>query len=159
MTDKERCYNQLVEVNRNLQEEMQHLEAEKNKVDTELAEINKDDARENAPYQAKLQEVATVNRKLKVVSAKHAAWEKFNVDSINAVSDTVRVGSGVRLLNQRDNKSTFALIVVTELSDAVNGALSETTPVGKAIMGKRSGDSIPVRTPSGTITYLIEEVQ
>jgi len=43
-------------------------------------------------------------------------------------------------------------------TDAVNNKISNTSPVGKTLMGHKVGDEVEVKTPSGTMRLRIIEV-
>jgi transcription elongation GreA/GreB family factor len=58
---------------------------------------------------------------------------------------TVRLGSRVRITDA-DGEDEF---LVEEDADIARGRISQDSPLGRAIMGRRAGDSVLVRTPGG----------
>lgn len=73
-------------------------------------------------------------------------------------SDTVRLGSVVVLVNGDDIEHEYQIVGPAE-SDPGAGKLSQESPVGAAVMGKRAGDTVAVQTPSGTKTMRIAELR
>lgn len=64
-------------------------------------------------------------------------------------SDTVQLGSVVVLVNG-DNVEHVYQIVGSPESSPTEGKLSNESPVGRAVLGKRAGDEVDVMTPSGS---------
>lgn len=154
---REAILNKLEEINSQLPNRIKEAEAIQGKLAKELAVMDKTDARENAPYQAKLEEVAQANSLLKRLNIRNDAWNSFN--SYATTTSSVQIGSGVELQDETNGYDYYFVIVQKELADAENGALSMTTPVGKAITGRTKGEVVQVDTPSGAITYKIQEVE
>jgi transcription elongation factor GreA len=50
-------------------------------------------------------------------------------------------------------------IVSSEEADSASGKLSNLSPLGAALVGKKSGDSVKVKTPKGVMTYAITEIK
>lgn len=77
------------------------------------------------------------------------------VEEAGPNSDTVGMGSTVKV---RDlafaDEFSYTLVGAYE-ADPVNDKISSLSPVGKALMGRKVGDQIPVDTPGGKTTYEI----
>ena len=43
-------------------------------------------------------------------------------------------------------------------ADPLNGKISDESPIGQALLGKKVGDSVEIKTPAETITYYIVEI-
>jgi transcription elongation factor GreA len=71
--------------------------------------------------------------------------------------DTVRVGSRVTL--QRDGKESTYAIVGSSEANPQEGKISNESPIGKAFLGKKIGDSVEVTTPAGTATYQVTKIE
>ncbi len=54
--------------------------------------------------------------------------------------------------------ATFHIVGSTEASPG-DGRISNASPVGKALMGRRAGDEVGVKLPVGEVTYRIIEVR
>ena len=65
-------------------------------------------------------------------------------------SDVVCIGSKVTVMNQKKQKDRYTIIGSTE-TDPTQGKISNVSPVGKALLGKRVGDVAEVSVPAGTI--------
>jgi len=72
-------------------------------------------------------------------------------NGIVAVSSKVVVGDG-------EKTQTFYIVGKFE-ADPLAGKISEESPIGRNLIGKKSGDSIKVKTPSGDKTFKILKVE
>ena len=78
----------------------------------------------------------------------------------SANNDTVSIGCHVTVTNLNNGKTMPTMkIVGSQESDAMRGAMSEDSPFGKAVMGKRVGDEVKVDAPNGVIPYRIEKIE
>lgn len=67
----------------------------------------------------------------------------------------VMLGSTVKL----ENGSTKQFKVVgTVEADPLNGKISDESPIGQALLGKKVGDTVEIKTPADTTTYTIVEI-
>jgi len=71
-------------------------------------------------------------------------------------SDTVSIGSTVRL--RSDDVERKYTIVGTDEIDLTTSKISNESPLGQALVGRRIGDSVAVQTPRGTNTHEILEI-
>ena len=70
-------------------------------------------------------------------------------------SDVVQIGSQVKLYDEEfDEELEYKILGSTE-SDPAHGIISNISPVGSALLGKKKGDVIKVRTDGSEITYKI----
>jgi transcription elongation factor GreA len=69
----------------------------------------------------------------------------------------VELGDAILIQNQ-DGKIEQYTIVGSAEADPLNGRISEVSPVGKALLGKKTGDSVEVSTPAGILKLQILEV-
>ena len=65
-------------------------------------------------------------------------------------SDVVHIGSTVQVEDSRGRKSKYKIIGSTE-ADPSQGSISNVSPIGKALLGKRAGDVADVAVPAGQI--------
>ncbi|MDP3661622.1 MAG: transcription elongation factor GreA [bacterium] len=75
-----------------------------------------------------------------------------------AQSDTVGIGSQVRLKREKDSKELSYRIVGSEEGDVALGNVSVDSPLSQAMMGKKAGVSFSVHTPTGENAYIIVSV-
>ena len=73
-------------------------------------------------------------------------------------SDEVRVGSRVTVTNQEGRKQKYTIIGSAE-ADPANGKISNVSPIGKALLGKRVGDVAEVSVPAGKIKLEVMEIR
>lgn len=73
-------------------------------------------------------------------------------------SDTIGIGSTVVVRKQGGSEYTYRL-VASEEADTAAGKISDRAPLGAALIGKKKGDEVSVKTPSGTVVYAIVEVK
>ncbi len=77
---------------------------------------------------------------------------------IEAIDDgTVGLGSRVTLRGDDGEEETWTVVSPQE-ANAVAGAISTESPVGRAVFGCRKGDSASVRTPAGEMLYTVVEI-
>ena len=72
-------------------------------------------------------------------------------------SGIIELGSGVLLHNQDGKVDQFVIVGSTE-ANPVEGRISNESPVGRALLGKRAGDVVEVVTPAGVLKLSIMEV-
>ena len=81
------------------------------------------------------------------------------IDPKSLTGSTVRFGATVKLADEdTDEESTFQIVGSHE-ADAANGRISITSPLARALIGKKQGDSAEVNAPSGAKSYEIVKVQ
>jgi transcription elongation factor GreA len=71
-------------------------------------------------------------------------------------TDHVQIGSTVKVVGT-DGKEVFTIVGSTEASPR-DGKISNESPVGRALLGKRKGDSVVVHVPAGDFSYKILEI-
>lgn len=69
----------------------------------------------------------------------------------------VEIGDKVLIQNQDGKIEQFTIVGSAEASP-VEGKISNESPVGKALLGKRTGDEVEVATPAGVLKLLIMDV-
>jgi transcription elongation factor GreA len=73
--------------------------------------------------------------------------------------DSVSVGSTVRLRDIAANKTVEYHIVGSAEANPAENKLSNESPVGKAIMGMKKGDTVEVAAPRGSLKFKILEIK
>ena len=74
-----------------------------------------------------------------------------------AHSDKVQLGGHVTLLNQNGDEEKYTIVGSAE-SDPAQGRISNESPVGKALLNKKVGEDVQVKTPAGTVTLTISSI-
>jgi transcription elongation factor GreA len=133
----------------NLKKEIAYLSVEKRKEVAERIKEARDfgDISENSEYddakneQAMLEgRIATLEDKLRSASV---------IDSSELDNDIVRVGSLVHVKDDSSGKSMKYTIVGSTESNPAENKLSNESPVGKALVGKKRNDDVSVQLPNG----------
>jgi len=68
----------------------------------------------------------------------------------------VQLGSVVKLKN--DGKTKEFQVVGTVEADPLNGKISDESPIGQALLGKKEGESVEIVTPADTTSYKIVDI-
>ncbi|HON00273.1 MAG TPA: transcription elongation factor GreA [Acidobacteriota bacterium] len=111
------------------------------------------DLRENAEYQAAKERQSIVQAELGHLRERLARLSLVNLERIP--SDRASYGSTVVLYDlDRDEEVTYRL-VMSEESDAANGKISTSSPIGRSLIGKQEGDEVEIHTPGGVRRYEI----
>lgn len=137
------------QVKKRLEEEIKQLEYE---LTTELpAEIKKavalGDLSENAEYHMAKQRQVFVNARLGQL--KKRMGELAMVNLVNIPRDKVGFGATVTVFDSSKNEEIQYKLVTSEESDVAQGLISTTSPIGRALLGKKVGDVATVVTPNG----------
>ncbi len=69
----------------------------------------------------------------------------------------VVLGSTIKLKSEDGRTKQFQVVGTVE-ADPLNGKISDESPIGKALMGKREGDSVEIKTPAETVVYKIADI-
>jgi len=80
------------------------------------------------------------------------------IDPTMLSGDKVVFGATVKLIDEDDHEVRYQIVGETE-ADAKKGRISYSSPVGRALIGRRIGDDVEVITPSGEKYYAIEAVE
>ena len=81
------------------------------------------------------------------------------VDESDAPSNIVTIGCKVTVADVNGKEVGAFKIVGSQEADPMNGAISEDSPFGKALLGKTAGADVTVDAPGGTIEYKIISVE
>ncbi|MEO7665323.1 MAG: transcription elongation factor GreA [Candidatus Limnocylindrales bacterium] len=108
------------------------------------------DLSENAEYEDAKNEQAFVEGRIQLVESliKNATL----IDEHHS-TDHVQIGSTVAV-DSPDGKESFTIVGSTE-ARPTEGRISNESPVGRALLGRKKGDKISVRVPAGDISYTI----
>lgn len=82
-----------------------------------------------------------------------------NPHSAEADEKCISVGSIVVIEKDGPESRKEFTIVLSRQSNASANEISDLSPIGAALMGKRAGESVTLKVPSGEIRYSIVEVR
>ena len=141
-----------------LQQELEHLKTVKRK-EVALA-IQKARAygalSENSEYDEAKNEQAEVEGKIANLEA--IIENAIVIDDSDIGTDKVGVGNFVTVHNIEDGEEVEYKIVSTTEADPLERRISDDSPLGKALIGQRKGDSVNVETPVGIVKYTITDI-
>ena len=81
------------------------------------------------------------------------------VDESEMDSDKISIGCLVTVTNMDTRKQLPAYkIVGSQEADVMSRAISEDSPFGKALMGRKAGDEVIVEAPRGAIRYRVDSI-
>ena len=79
------------------------------------------------------------------------------IDPTELSGEKIVFGATVKLVDEDDKEKTYQIVGPYE-ADAKAGRISYTSPLGRALIGRREGDEVEVSTPSGEKYYEIGEI-
>ena len=142
-----------------LKEEIEYLSKEKRR---EVAERIKEarefgDISENSVYDDAKNEQAQVEARISSLEQK--LRNARVVDTEHVSTETASIGNRVKLRNT-DNKETIEYAIVGSAeADPRKGRLSNESPVGKAVLGRKKGEKVTIPAPRGAIEYQIVSIK
>ncbi len=112
------------------------------------------DLAENAEYSAARQEQEKAENRIAEIEN-----ILLNVEVIKAPKgdSKVQLGSSVTLKSD-DGKSKKFQVVGTVEADPLNGKISDESPIGMALLGKKLGEDVEIKTPAETASYKIIDI-
>ena len=138
-----------------LEDELEYLKTVKRKeVSAKIKEaLGFGDLSENAEYDEAKNEQAQVEAR--IVQLENMLKNATVIDQDDVDIDKVGIGTIVKVLDADfGEKFEYSIVGSTE-ADPDNDKISDESPVGKALMGRKVGESVEVSTPAGT-TFTLE---
>ncbi len=115
------------------------------------------DLSENAEYEAAKEKQAHIEGRIQELSTVIANAEV--IPPLKQAPERVQFGVKVRLLNLETDEEVVYRIVGPYEADPSNGSISINSPIARALIGKEVGDEVKVKTPGGTKTFEILEIE
>ena len=143
----------------NLVAELQRLESiERPKASAAIAEArDKGDLSENAEYDAAKDEQRDIEARIEELEKILKNAEVVDEDEVDL--DRINIGCKVRILDVEYNEELEYKIVGSTEANSLKGKISNESPVGKALIGKKVGDLVSVETQVGVIQYKVLDIQ
>ena len=141
------------------EDELQNLKVVKRKeVAQKIKEAREQgDLSENAEYDAAKDEQRDIELRIEELEKLLKNAEVVVEDEIDL--DKINIGCKVKLLDvEYDDEMEFYIVGSTE-ANSLKGKISNESPVGKALIGHKVGDTVEVETPAGVFAYKILEIQ
>jgi transcription elongation factor GreA len=141
---------------RKLEQELEYLRTVRRaEVARQIHDAKEDgDIMENAGYdEAKYQQSLLEGR----IMTLEALLSKVAIIEDSSPGDTVRLGSRVRVVENNSAPETFHIVGPAEC-DPSEGRISDESPLGRSLIGHRTGDEVVVQTPDGPAEFTILDV-
>lgn len=146
-------------IKQKLQEEIDALEHELNvELPKELMRARAHgDLSENAEYKFAKERQGLVNARIGQLKKRMGELGMLNLTNIPR--DRAGYGSRVRVLDTQKSVELEYKLVSSEEADFDKGLISTTSPIGKALLGRRVGDEVQVATPAGKKEFEVVRVE
>ena len=114
------------------------------------------DLAENAEYHSARDRQSFIEGRLAEIEDKIARAEIIDVSKLSG--SLIKFGARVTLADEETDEEQTFLIVGEDEADISQGRLSVTSPLARALIGKRTGESVEVATPRGAKSYEVVTV-
>jgi transcription elongation factor GreA len=143
----------------NLKNEIEYLSTERRREIAERIKIAREfgDIAENAEYDDAKNEQAMLEARIAKLEERLAAARVIEKREI--AKDVVSVGAKVRLRDVDAKQTVEYHIVGSAEANPAEFKLSNESPVGRAIIGHKKGETVEVTTPRGSLKYKILEIK
>ena len=125
--------------------------AEKIRVAREFGDLS-----ENAEYDIAKDEQAKMEAEILEIEAK---LQNVQIIDEKVKGDRIDVGSKIDIKDVKSGMEFSYTIVGTHESNPMEGRISNESPIGKAVLGKRKGDEVVVKAPMGEAVYKILSIK
>lgn len=142
-----------------LEEELEYLKTVKRKEITEKIKValGYGDLSENSEYdEAKNDQAFTEGR---IIQLENMLKNAVVVDESEIPKDKVSVGSIVKVMDYDFDEEVEYSIVGSAEADPMNFKISNESPVGSALLGKKVGDVVEVAVPNGVSKFEVLEIR
>ena len=142
-----------------LQEEIDYLRNDKRREVAERIRVAREfgDIAENAEYDDAKNEQAMLEHKIAQLEERLANARVIEVDDLDL--SVVSIGAKVRLRDVDAKETVEYVIVGSAEANPAESKLSNESPVGKAIIGKKKGETVEVSAPRGSLKYKILDIK
>jgi len=141
-----------------LQEEINQLECvQRPAISRQIAEArDKGDLSENAEYDAAKEAQGMLEMKIAKLKDVFANARLIDESSLN--TDYVQILNKVKIKNKLTGQVMTYMLVSENEANLKEGKLSVNTPISQGLMGKKVGDVVEVKVPSGIVHFEIIEI-
>ena len=138
-----------------LEEKLQYYKTEKRKEVTEKIVRAREfgDLSENSEYDSAKELQAQIEAEIAEMEDILLSWQIINNKDVK--NDEESVGSTVKLYDEEFDEELEYKILGTTESNPAKGIISNHSPVGSALIGRKIGDKISIKLPTGVVNYKI----
>jgi transcription elongation factor GreA len=143
---------------RRLEDELEHLKTVKRKEIAERIKASKEfgDISENAEYEDAKNEQAFIEGR--ILQLDQILRTARVVDNHNAPTDTITVGATVRVKDLGSGEEISYMLVGSAEAYPDQDRISNESPVGRALLGRRAGETVDVTVPAGKLKYRVLKI-
>ncbi len=120
------------------------------------AALGQGDLSENAEYESAKNRQSTMQARFAQIQKRLADLSRIDVSGVP--KDRAGLGSEVTVENLESGEEILYTIVIPELADGNKSFVSMASPVGKALMNRRVGDTVTITIPRGTLEYEVRRI-
>jgi len=120
------------------------------------AKDNAGDLSENTEYEYAKNEQAFIEGRLEQINV---IIDKHVIIDGNGNKDIIDLGSTIEVKDLDSNEKRKYLLVSSVESDPENYKISDESPIGKALLGKKTGEEVQIKTPGSIIRYKVLEIK
>ena len=142
----------------NLKKELEQLTSvERPAISQQIAEArDKGDLSENAEYDAAKEAQGMLE--LKISKLEDMVANARIIDESKIDTSQVQILNRVKIKNTKNNQQVEYMLVSESESDIKRGKISVATPIAKGLLGKKVGDVVDIKVPSGLMSFQIMEI-
>ncbi len=139
-------------------DQIKQLESvERPRISAQIAEArDKGDLSENAEYDAAKEAQGLLE--MKIAQLKDTLANARILDESMVSADSIQILSKVRVKDQKSGREMNYMLVSENEANIREGKLAITTPIAKALMGKKVGDVAEAKVPAGTLMLEVLEI-
>ena len=137
-----------------LEKELSELKNRRTEIAEKIANARDyGDLSENAEYDAAREEQAQLESR---VSELEEILQNADIIKVSKSNGSIQVGSTVDLKNGKN--VTYQIVGPVE-ADPLEGKISNESPIGSALMGKKVGDKVTIKTPTADVTNQVAAIK
>ncbi|MGI6726335.1 MAG: transcription elongation factor GreA [Christensenellales bacterium] len=115
------------------------------------------DLSENAEYDEAKNEQSRLEAE--IIDLENTIRTALVIDDSEVSTDRVNIGTTVRVYDEEYDEEIEYTIVGARESDPLNNRISNESPMGAALLGKKKGQTVKIAAPGGTVTLKIRDIQ
>jgi transcription elongation factor GreA len=142
-----------------LKAEIEHLSTDKRREVADRIRVAREfgDISENAEYDDAKNEQAMLEHKIALLEERLVNARLIEADDVDL--SVVSIGAKVRLKDVDANQTVEYIIVGSAEANPAESKLSNESPVGKAIIGHKKGETVEVSAPRGSLKFKILDIK
>ena len=110
---------------------------------------------DNAEYDESKNEQAFLEGR--ILDLEKMVREVVLIGEIDPEGDLVQLGARVTVMNDRGVKEDYVIVGRAE-TDPSQGRISNESPIGKALLGKKVGEAVQIKTPAGKVVFTVSGI-